>query len=194
MAEAGRRSEIVAAANELFYRQGFEHTSFANIAAVVGISRGNFYHHFKSKDAILEAVIEQRLEDTRHLLEQWNAEGDTPAARIVCFIRILIANRTQILRSGCPVGTLSAELAKLDHSSLDHANELFAVFRGWLREQFSLLAPQCEADTLALHLLARSQGVATLANAFGDEDFLLREVQQMTDWVSTVGVPVAAAG
>ena len=107
------RDQIVGEADRLFYEQGFEHTSFADIAAAVGISRGNFYHHFKTKDEILSAVIDRRLEATRALLAAWESEADdSPAARIRCFIRILIANRAKILRHGCPVGTLTAELAK----------------------------------------------------------------------------------
>ena len=37
------REHIVRAADELFYQQGFDHTSFADIAKAVNISRGNFY-------------------------------------------------------------------------------------------------------------------------------------------------------
>ena len=62
------RQRIIDAADDLFYRQGFEHTSFADIAASVGLSRGNFYYHFKTKDDILDAVIVKRLADTRALL------------------------------------------------------------------------------------------------------------------------------
>ncbi len=36
-----------------------------------------------------------------------------------------------------------------------------------------------------MHLLARSQGVATLANAFHDEKFIRQEVQQMCDWLQS---------
>ena len=42
------RDQIVQAADQLFYRQGYEHTSFSDIADSVKISRGNFYYHFKS--------------------------------------------------------------------------------------------------------------------------------------------------
>ncbi|MNT57921.1 hypothetical protein D3C72_1953290 [compost metagenome] len=48
-----------------------------------------------------------------------------------------------------------------------------------------LLDREAEADELAMHLLARSQGVATLAQAFQDERFIKREVEQMYDWLST---------
>src|SRR5688500_768121 len=61
MRDKTTRDQIVAAADQLFYRRGFEHTSFSDIADAVRISRGNFYHHFKSKDDILDAVIGARL-------------------------------------------------------------------------------------------------------------------------------------
>jgi len=177
------RDHIVEAADQLFYRQGYAHTSFSDIADVVQISRGNFYHHFKSKDEILDAVIALRLAATQDMLTEWEAEGAAPADRIRCFIQMLIANRVDIKRYGCPVGTLQSELAKLNHASQAEANKLFSLFRAWLCRQFTLLGCKADADALALHLLVRSQGVATLANAFHDDTFVAREVEQMYDWL-----------
>ncbi|MFV1991979.1 MAG: TetR/AcrR family transcriptional regulator [Acidimicrobiales bacterium] len=183
MSESGTRDRIVDAADELIYQQGYEHTSFSNIAEAVQISRGNFYHHFKSKDEILDAVIEARLADTQEALKQWEAEVTDPEARIQCFIRILIDNQDKIQNYGCPVGTLSTELAKLHHPSQAHANKLFCLYRDWLRQQFELLGRKADAEQLALHLLGRSQGVATLASAFQDEAYVEYEVEQMCEWV-----------
>jgi len=183
MSKITTRDHIVEAADQLFYRQGYAHTSFSDIADDVQISRGNFYYHFKSKDEILDAVINERLTNTRKLLAQWEAEGETPADRIRSFIHILTANRTSIKRYGCPVGTLSTELVKLDHASQAGATKLFTLFRTWLRRQFTLLGRKADADALAMHLLARSQGVATLANAFNGDKFINREVQQMCGWL-----------
>src|SRR5215831_9632163 len=119
------RDQIIEAADQLFYRNGYEHTSFSDIADAVQISRGNFYHHFKTKDEILDAVIKRRLAGTRKMLDQWEIEGKHPADRIRSFIDILIANRADIKRYGCPVGTLCSELVKLDHASRAEANKLF---------------------------------------------------------------------
>jgi TetR/AcrR family transcriptional repressor of nem operon len=177
------RDHIVESADRLFYQQGYDHTSFSDIADAVRISRGNFYYHFKTKDEILDAVIDARLASTRNMLEQWEIDGNDPADRIRSFIHILIANRTDIKRYGCPVGTLCAELAKLNHASQVEANKLFTLFRIWLRRQFTLLGHEADADALAMHLLARSQGVATLASAFHDEKFIKQEVQQMYEWL-----------
>lgn len=177
------RDDIVEAADGLFYRHGFDHTSFADIAETVRISRGNFYYYFKTKDEILDAVIARRLTKTRAMLDQWEMAGETPAARLRSFIDMLIANRTDIKRYGCPVGTLCTELAKLGHAAKDDAKALFMLFRVWLRRQFELLGRKADADELAMHLLMRSQGVATLATAFQDEAFIRHEVQQMHAWL-----------
>ena len=114
MIDKTTRDHIVEAADQLFYRQGYEHTSFSDIADAVQISRGNFYYHFETKDKILNAVINARLANTRTMLEQWEIEGKEPADRIRGFIDMLIANRADIKRYGCPVGTLCSELAKLN--------------------------------------------------------------------------------
>jgi len=185
MLNPNTRAAIVEAADDLFYRLGFEHTSFADIADVVSISRGNFYHHFKSKDDILDAVIEKRLADRIDMLRRWELTGATPEARINSFIDILLVNGEKIKQYGCPIGTLRNELAKLNHRAQDEASGLFTLFRTWICRQFA--AAGCPApDTLAMHLLARTQGVATLATAFKDEDFVRREVADMHDWTRTV--------
>lgn len=177
------RELIVEAADELFYQRGFEHTSFADIGAAVGISRGNFYHHFKSKDEILDAVIAHRVAKTQALLDRWEREGQGPVARIGSFIDILSVNRAKIMKHGCPVGTLCAELAKLEHPAERNATHLFLLFRQWLARQFVALGRKKDADELAMHLLSQSQGVATLANAFGDQRFVDRELTRMHSWL-----------
>ncbi|WP_150463083.1 TetR/AcrR family transcriptional regulator [Nesterenkonia ebinurensis] len=179
------RQRIIEAADDLFYRRGFDHTSFADIAGEVHISRGNFYHHFRTKDEILAAVIEARQASTRAMIRLWEDQEPTPEGRIRCFIRIVITNGALIERYGCPVGTLTSELAKLDHPCMEQARSVFSVFRDWLTEQFTALGHKDQADELAMRVLAFSQGVATLHNAFGDEAFVQREVGSMEQWLST---------
>ncbi|MDF1762762.1 MAG: TetR/AcrR family transcriptional regulator [Oleibacter sp.] len=185
MANKLTRDRIVDKADQLFYEQGFEHTSFAQIAEALGISRGNFYYHFKTKDEILDAVISHRLVRTNSMLDNWELEGDTPVDRIRSFINILVMNRAKIKRYGCPVGTLCTELGKLEHPARSHAKELFTLFRTWLRRQFEQLGRSDDADELAMHLLAFSQGVATLSSAFQDEKFIHSEVKRLDDWLSS---------
>ena len=182
MSDKTTRQQIVEAADRLFYRQGYEHTSFSDIADAVRISRGNFYYHFRSKDEILDAVIEARIAATKGMLEGWERSAD-PLARLRSFIHLLFVNRLDIKRYGCPVGTLCGELAKLDHEARDDANELFTLFRTWLAREFARLGRGRDADALALHLLALSQGIATLATAFDDEALIRRQARLLEEWL-----------
>lgn len=186
MKSSSTRRQIIDAADELFYAQGFGETSFADIAEAVGISRGNFYYHFRTKDEILDAVIAKRLSDREKMLRGWDEMSADPARRIACFVRILIVNQTRIFAYGCPVGTLTAELVKLDHAAKDKANRILALFRDWLTRQFEELGSSADAEAHALHVLGWSQGVATLAQSFKDEAYVAREVDQILAWVDRV--------
>ena len=184
MGASDTRRQIAEAADRLFYERGFEATSFTDIAAEVGLSRGNFYYHFKTKDDILGAVIALRLANTQAMLEAWEDDADTPTERVRRFIHILITNQAKIMAHGCPLGTLCNELAKLDHVAKGDAAKAIALLRHWLAHQFAALGREADADALALHVLMRSQGIATLATAFHDEDFIRREVEDLDTWLN----------
>ena len=191
--KTGTRERIVEAADALFYRRGFEKTSFADIAEELQLSRGNFYYHFKTKDEILVAVIAARAERTRAMLDDWARGAATPVARLRRFAQMLVHNRRDILRYGCPVGTLCAELAKLEHPATGDAAMIFGLFRAWLRRQFEALGHGVGADALAMHLLSRSQGIAALANAVHDETFIRREVEAIGTWLASLPAGRTAA-
>ena len=180
------RQRIVAAAGQLFYQQGYENTSFTDIADAVGISRGNFYYHFKGKDEILNAVIESRASGIGQLLQEWDAKYSDPRQRILRYIDMLTDNQENIKNHGCPIGSLCTELAKLNHEMLHNASTMFTVSRDWLTAQFRRLGHGKSARQLAMHLLARAQGIATITNAFEDKTFLRQEVSRLKQWLDEV--------
>lgn len=66
-----RKNAILDAANELFEQKGFDGTSTNDILETVGIARGTLYYHFKSKEDIMDALIEryteQLLKKAKHI-------------------------------------------------------------------------------------------------------------------------------
>ncbi len=53
------RERVLSAARELFGRRGYEGTSIAAVLDAAGVARGALYHHFASKTALFDAVLEQ---------------------------------------------------------------------------------------------------------------------------------------
>jgi AcrR family transcriptional regulator len=57
--DGNRRPALLAAAARLFREQGFDATSTRDVAAAVGMHSGSPFYHFKSKDALLYAVMQE---------------------------------------------------------------------------------------------------------------------------------------
>lgn len=58
-----RRARILTASVQLFASQGFAETTVRHIADAVGLLSGSLYHHFTSKEAILETVLREFMTD-----------------------------------------------------------------------------------------------------------------------------------
>lgn len=180
------RQQILSAANRLFYEQGYNHTSFSEIAEAAAIPRGNFYYYFKSKDDILNAVIDARLSRLRDMLEQWGQQYPEPRRRLKRFVDILVNEEQNIVRYGCPMGTLNAELGKTQAELQGRAAEMFNLLADWLKAQFLALGHGNKARAHALHLLAAAQGITIIAHVYADSKFLNREALQLKDWIESL--------
>lgn len=73
-----RRNEILDAAERLFVAKGFDGTSTGDILAEVGIARGTLYYHFKSKEDILDAMIERITEGLMEKAAEIVGHKDVP--------------------------------------------------------------------------------------------------------------------
>ncbi|MCK4674714.1 MAG: TetR/AcrR family transcriptional regulator [Gammaproteobacteria bacterium] len=179
----GNRQRIIDAADNLFYRRGYNQTSFQDISDATGIPRGNFYYYFKTKDEILNAVVASRIDDLISMLSKCDSETKDARERLLMFSNILEYNRDDVIQSGCPFGTLSSELAKDDPLLHEKSRQVFVLLRNWIKQQFedSGLA---NADDLAMDLLAKLQGVTVMACAFKDSDYIKRSHQEIKDWIN----------
>lgn len=88
------KENIIAAAVQLFMEKGFEKTSMMDIANTLGISKGGIYHHFKSKEAIIHAVRENKANSVEESLHQWTADivADTAREKLTAILEKNIAD------------------------------------------------------------------------------------------------------
>lgn len=181
------RSRIIDAANALFYHRGYNQTSFHEIADATGIPKGNFYYYFRSKDDLLRAVIEDRIARIAVMLAEWDTLFPDPRARLVRYVQMLVANCDELMRYGCPLGSLNAELGKTQPALKAQAARLFDVLVEWLGRQFQGLGfNEARARALALTMAARSQGVSVIANVYENEDFVREEAVALERWIASL--------
>lgn len=65
-----RRLEIVKAARFLFQKKEYDNTTIQDVIDYLGIAKGTIYHYFKSKEELLEAVIEDIVDETVNGLQE----------------------------------------------------------------------------------------------------------------------------
>jgi len=183
------RQRIIEAADRLFYVRGYNQTSFSDISDATGLPRGNFYYYFKTKEDILDAVVESRVDGFDQILSACTESIADPRARLLAFARVPQQHTDQVLQYGCPIGSLSTELCKSpgqDGSRL-RMTSVFDLLRHWSASQFAALGiAQQRADQLALDLLARLQGVVLIANIYKDAEFLQRASDDIEGWLDAL--------
>jgi AcrR family transcriptional regulator len=73
--------QILETALRLFCEKGYYATSIAEIAKQAGISKGLLYHYFESKEEVLRALVDMRIEDILVVMNGAKAKS-TPVAQI----------------------------------------------------------------------------------------------------------------
>src|SRR5260370_12302988 len=180
-------------AMKVAYRTGFRETSLADIAEAAHVPVGNVYYYFKTKEELGEAVVERRLAQFRELREEMD-RSSSPKERLFAFVESIHRNREQLARGGCPLGGLGSELHKEGGALAKKSAALFAEPMGWLEEQFRAAGHEEEARELSVHLFCAFQGMAAVAHAANDPDFVAVEVKRLKDWIGTVRLNDRATG
>ena len=139
-ARQDNRERIIEAANRLFYMKGYNQTSFADVADELGISKGNLHYHFRSKDDLLEAIIGLRMQVIESNLAQWGEEFADPKDKLRRFAQMLLNEEVDVIRYGCPLGSLNMELGKTQQELRDKSRDMFDLFQQWLEKAFVLSA------------------------------------------------------
>lgn len=81
-----RRSELLDCAQALFFERGYENTTINEIIAKAGVSKGGFYHHYASKEAVLEALAVRLAEQAVERVEDRADSSLDALARLNAFL------------------------------------------------------------------------------------------------------------
>ncbi|NOQ81378.1 MAG: TetR family transcriptional regulator [Methylophaga sp.] len=174
------RIKILQAASKLFYQKGFHQTAFSDIVQETGLSKGNITYHFKSKEDILTAVFEKRIENTKAALAGLDTKFSDAKSRVGGFVDSLLKGKSELTRYGCRNGSLAYELGKSENKTRELSQHVFDLTKLWLTTQFLELGFSAEqAKNNALELLIRGQGICVLSQVYNDEKLFEDEVVKL---------------
>ncbi|NET35950.1 MAG: TetR/AcrR family transcriptional regulator [Cyanothece sp. SIO1E1] len=132
------RDRILAAASDLFYQEGVQSVGIDRIIAESGVAKMSLYNHFKSKDALIAAWLQQQYENWHHWLQATverlaatpgNLEGSVADRRLLAIFDALKEWFEQSDFRGCPFINSVVELVDSEHPgyqmSLQHQQTTF---------------------------------------------------------------------
>jgi len=168
---SGTKDRLIIAARDLFWEQGYEATTLAEVVKKAEANPGSLYYFFKTKEELLLAVLDWYMDNLFPVLIQpIIAHISDPIERVFALLdgyrKALVATGCTY---GCPIGNLTLELG----DSLPRAREKlarnFEGWRGWVRkfleESGDRLPEKLDRSEVAMFVLTVMEGGVMQARA-----------------------------
>jgi TetR/AcrR family transcriptional repressor of nem operon len=196
-AKPDAKLKLLDAALSIIRTKGYSATTVDELCATAGVTKGAFFHHFKSKDELGVAAAEHWSEKTGALFAEapYHDHAD-PLDRVLGYV----AFRKTLLQGGvseftCLVGTMVQETYETipairdacERSISGHAATLEADIGSAMRDRG--LCPDWTAKTLALHTQAVLQGAFILAKAKGGAEIAADSIDHLIRYVELLFLP-----
>jgi len=117
----------MAVAGELFHKRGYHQTSLDEILEASGVTKSNFYYHFKTKEELALTVLDMRIKqfESEVVSDALEDEYISPKNRLLkLYNRVIKFHRGLKCNGGCPFGNLAIEMSDVN----DKFRELLSLF------------------------------------------------------------------
>ena len=140
------RERLLAASDELFYRDGVHSTGIDAVIEKAGVAKGSLYYNFGGKDELVAAYLRNRHDAWRQRVEAAQARTDDPDEKILAIFDAIADYVSLPEFRGCPFTNAAAEAPAGESQRL-----AIKDYRDWLRQTFLKLAADTGvADSQAL--------------------------------------------
>lgn len=142
------RQRILDTAARLFYQQGYPLTGINQLIAEAGVAKASLYQHFRTKDELLLAYLQQVSQQWFGQVEEAVATGTTPKAQVLAVFDMLREFLVAVGFRGCNFQNALVQLAPEETAVRtfiqEHKNKMSRVFArllgaGELAEEINLL-------------------------------------------------------
>lgn len=182
------REKILVAAEAIILRNGYGGATVDQVLAESGLTKGAFFHHFRSKADLARAVVERYWANDAELFLSWSARADRlaedPLDRMLAFLKLF----EEFLDSlgapfpGCVFAAYTQESALFDHEIRDYIREKFEEWLGMFEAKLGALIAARKptypvtARALAEVLATIIEGGFIMAKAYGDKRWVQRQL------------------
>jgi len=172
------RLSILQKSFELIYAHGYQATSIDTIIATTNVTKGAFFYHFKNKDEMGLAVINEIMYPLMHddlvrpLLDSVN-----PAEDIYKMMHyLLLENPFLNMKDGCPAGNLTQEMSPLNEDFRQALSKLSEAYKNAMKvaiengQKNGVLKQDIQSDQVAVFVLSGYWGIRTYGKVASDNN------------------------
>ena len=187
------KRKLVEASVDLMRKQGFHATTVDDICSAVGVTKGGFFHYFKSKEDVAKASVEWFGESKANEFRQapFRKLAD-PLDRVfgrLDYAKISVGGPNRITK-GCPIGMLAQELSSTHPELRDVCHGYFLKLAKDLGQDLAeakaLHAPNAEFDpqSVAMLYVSMMQGSLMLAKNAEANNVLMENVEEFRRYIA----------
>ena len=191
------RERLLQAASREVYRTGFQSASLDTILASAGVTKGALYYHFKSKEALGYAVVEEVIEEITR--DRWvrplQRSKDKDAIDALIGIVRAIPARPKDVKGGCPLVNLAQEMSPLDEQFRERLERIFHAWQEEIAAAFRRAQSQGTVrrdlvpEEIASFLIALVEGYEVLAKNAQDAKVWNMGIRNIVGWLRSLRVP-----
>lgn len=197
-AAAPTRERLVTEAMKLFSAKGFDATSVSQIEAAAGLAPGSgaLYHHFKSKDALLDAGIDRQLDRRRAMQDirtLFAGLGDLRAELTVLgrYLLSIVDEEIELLQIA--VRTPSGRSARLDTAYAALVDGLNAELADWIAAWAPTLVTQ-DRTVLAALGVNGILGARFATSLFHQTEARVPDDRYLSEWTALLATRIETLG
>jgi TetR/AcrR family transcriptional repressor of nem operon len=188
----GTRAALLDATFARVHRNGFAATDLDTILRDAGVTKGALYHHFRGKDALGHALVEETL--TEQNRRKWLAPLEAAEDPFAALIRIVATTsvRQEDVERGCPLNNLAQELSATDEGFRIRIADVFAQWRSAVERVLrdaraaGVLRGDVDPAEAALFFIAAYEGYVSLAKSARDPGVLREGRRQLVRWLESL--------
>jgi len=181
--------KLLDAALRLMLSKGYPATTVDEICAEAGVSKGSFYHFFKTKEKLGLAAIQRFYQ--RGQEEMGNGpftELEDPVERAFGYLDHVEARSTFLWTDGCLLGSFALELADTNPAVREEVSRMFEQIASQMASIFRPIADRAgeggpTATALAEMFLSVLEGSIVLARAHHDPDRIPKTVRRFRNYL-----------
>ncbi len=172
------RFTILQKAFDLIYKQGYQTTSIDDIIATTKVTKGAFFYHFKNKDEMGLAIINEVMFPTMNHAFVKSLENTTdPVKAIYAMMKYLLLEDPYLkVQYGCPAGNLTQEMSPLNHEFSKALSKLVEQWQEALHKSImsgkkaGTIRPDVNARQVAYFVMSGYWGVRNLGKLYHTTD------------------------